>query len=434
MSGAKSEFSKSDLKIINDAPDPDSNLFNFDIMSDQLEDIITDSDLSTPFVIGIDGEWGSGKTTLLTKTYNSIQKVGNPSWKLIWFNAWKYEKYDPVFALYHSIIKELKDAPQQIKDILQNVAEVSLDAFTRKATGMSIQEIAGHFEDSLNHMKTLDSELENAIGKENRLIVFIDDLDRCDNDKILEILFNIKEVLNAKNTVFILGIDMKKIERAWDIKHKGYEKAVLEGKDHADKLFQLKIQLPRKEMGQVRQFINSYVQLPTNLQRLLAGSIRSNPRKAKLTLNTMYFVSKSVKSEEKFQEFFPSIVISSIMYNCYKDIMEITKESPESLFRAAFVCHDASYYDGFKSDFSVLTTNFGPDGKDTSVRPWTALLSPDIVTLYCYNILKLVLQDPDAFDFLKLLADYKGMGSDYSSVTSDTAILHQVITQMPFLQ
>ncbi len=63
---------------------------------------------------------------------------------------------------------------------------------------------------------------------------------------MLKILFNIKEILDAESTVFVLGIDMKKIERAWDIRHKGCVPAVLEGRDHTDKLFQLKIQLPKK--------------------------------------------------------------------------------------------------------------------------------------------------------------------------------------------
>ena len=289
MSEVDSQGIHTNLKIINDRPDPKSNLFNFDKMSKQMTEIITDPDLDTPFVIGIDGEWGSGKTTLLTKTYNEIEKINNSSWKLIWFNAWKYEKYDPVFALYEQIIDKLKTSTQKFKDNLRNVASVSLDAFSRKATGMSIKEVMDHFQDSMQSMDALDTELSEAIGKDGRLIIFIDDLDRCENDKILEILFNIKEILDAKNTVFVLGIDMKKIERAWDIKHKGYTQAVLEGKDHSDKLFQLKIQLPKKNLEELSKFVDLHVKLDPSMIKILAGGTRNNPRKIKHTLKYHIF-------------------------------------------------------------------------------------------------------------------------------------------------
>src|SRR5690242_202167 len=50
----------------------------------------------TPLTIGIHGEWGSGKTSFLGLLTERLQKAYaiNP----IWFNAWKYDKKDNLWA------------------------------------------------------------------------------------------------------------------------------------------------------------------------------------------------------------------------------------------------------------------------------------------------------------------------------------------------
>jgi len=82
---------------------------------------------------------------------------------------------------------------------------------------------------------------------DGKLIVFIDDLDRCDVDKALGILEAIKPFLNARGTIFVVAVDMKKIERAGELKYRGSSAGIIEGRDHVDKIFQLKLSLPPKE-------------------------------------------------------------------------------------------------------------------------------------------------------------------------------------------
>ena len=50
------------------------------------------------------------------------------------------------------------------------------------------------------------------VGKDGRLVVFIDDLDRCIPEKAIDILETIKLFLNVPQTVFLIGTDKKVIE------------------------------------------------------------------------------------------------------------------------------------------------------------------------------------------------------------------------------
>ena len=81
--------------------------------------------------------------------------------------------------------------------------------------------------------------------KENRLVVFIDDLDRCMPEKAIEVLEAIKLFLDVQGCIFVLGLDQEVIARGIELKYRelGLEKRAnyqtlsnrwqpLPGKDH----------------------------------------------------------------------------------------------------------------------------------------------------------------------------------------------------------
>lgn len=332
-----------DLKIYTDEPDPSSNFFDAEIFAETISSFILDVNLPTPYVIGLDGEWGSGKTTLLKKTFNLINSKKAPVYTTVWFNSWKYEKYDSVLALYQHIIEELQKTKGSIKsdlkDVLLITGMLASDVLSRKFLGIKLEEIQSKYEKAIADVKTIQDKLDENIGNNGRLIVFIDDLDRCENENILSILSNVKEVLNSKNTVFILGIDMKKIEVAWDIKHKGYEIAKTEGRDHVDKLFQLKVRIPPKSKSELMKYVASLVSgLPDKENQLIAKTVKENPRRIKLILNTMYFLAKQMQMAKTSPDDLPTLLIITLLSVIHNEIFQIIKRSPVAFFDAIFTC------------------------------------------------------------------------------------------------
>jgi formylglycine-generating enzyme required for sulfatase activity len=92
-------------------------------------------------------------------------------------------------------------------------------------------------------------ELESAVDTENiRIVVFIDDLDRCLPDRAVEFLKIIKLFLDVEGYLFILGIDRDVVEK---------DSFEIFPEDYLAKMIQLPLELPAVEPGRKRRFIES---------------------------------------------------------------------------------------------------------------------------------------------------------------------------------
>ncbi|ETJ25515.1 hypothetical protein Q604_UNBC17779G0001, partial [human gut metagenome] len=52
--------------------------------------------------------------------------------------------------------------------------------------------------------ETIHKILDYEIFDSKKIVIFIDDLDRCPEDKVLEVIESIKLILNSKNCIFFL--------------------------------------------------------------------------------------------------------------------------------------------------------------------------------------------------------------------------------------
>lgn len=221
---------------------------------------------------------------------------------------------------------------------------VSSDIVLRKTTGLGIEEVKKHFETSVKEIQILAQTLQNLIGENGRLFVFIDDLDRCSIDNSLEILESIKILFNAKNTKFVVAADMKKLESGWALKHKSVNDPLGEGREHLDKIFQLKLSLPSKilfsrkgEKEKADMLIESYLKgltdgkkLPINIERLIITAFPPNPRKIKRALSLAYFVGKNMIAidDTKFEGYFPHLLIWSVCSLYFSELAKEVKKIP----------------------------------------------------------------------------------------------------------
>ena len=215
---------ESHLRYYDDEPVDDTILFKNDRISSIISDVVLDTQLHTPFAICINGEWGEGKTSLLKSIYNKVKTniennsaYGNQI-KTLWFNAWEYERLDPVAALLYLIQDEYKGRQDKFRKTAKSVGLVLFDMAIRAHTNMSLKDMKEYFEQSVKSITSIRDDLGNLI-ENGRLIIFIDDLDRCIIEKTLEMLEALKIFLNAKNVVVVLAADIQKLERAWELRY-----------------------------------------------------------------------------------------------------------------------------------------------------------------------------------------------------------------------
>ena len=196
---------------------------NFLEMLDNVED---------NFTIFINGDWGTGKTFFVKQihillTYynqfikkelnNHIEKLdeitGKESFcdlKLeknyvpIYYNAWNNDSHiDPVKSIIFNIIKEhnfLKDYQKESKDILNKIASVldMVNVFSNGSVKDLVETFSGNniapeivtMENLKETMNTLLDQL--LVERGDKLVIFIDELDRCNPIYAIKLLERIK--------------------------------------------------------------------------------------------------------------------------------------------------------------------------------------------------------------------------------------------------
>ncbi|MDP4266307.1 MAG: P-loop NTPase fold protein [Bacteroidota bacterium] len=273
------------------------DLLDFDYLVDVAKKIILNDEL-TPSTIGIYGDWGSGKSSLMDMIKNDLSK--NEDILCLKFNGWLFEGYeDAKIALVGSILDEIskkKRLSQKAKGILKNlydntdflklsgkiakygidffltgglatISEITIETIKKSliAKGEKVED--SEIEDVLNAFKS--KEIRNNVrsfhtdfaslleqSKIKRLVVFIDELDRCKHETILETLEAIRLFLFAKGTSFVIGADERQIRYAVQMKYpdvKGNQMDI--GKEYLEKLIQYPIRIPQLGAKEVQFYI-----------------------------------------------------------------------------------------------------------------------------------------------------------------------------------
>ena len=291
-------------KIVVDTPTREG--LGFQDYADALVDIIVDS--GSPFTIGILGEWGVGKTSLMKTMCGKLKDEHEEKIIPIWFNAWRCERERnlaiiPLLQLLVSEIKDdsLKKAFWRLLKSIQitipvGVAEISAGG------GSQIQ-----VEEDIYYakLKAIETALEE---NKEKIVVFIDDLDRCAPDKILEVLESTKVFLDIKGFVYVLGLSPEVVVKAIEQK---YEAMGINGEDYLEKIVQIPFRIPDWNVTDRGDFLTDLVDKdkidPTykntigKYKDIIQEVIEKTPRQVKRFINT-YICEQEIFKEKKLDQ------------------------------------------------------------------------------------------------------------------------------------
>jgi len=171
-------------------------------------------------------------------------------------------------------------------------------AYLEQFTGVDLSKDVGYdlnqmFGDDVDDPYGFVNKFEDGFGKavndyvnakENgRLIVFIDDLDRCLPENALTVLESLKLYLDKANCVFFIGLDKRVIEQAVRQRYKTLVDVT--GKEYIEKMIQLNFFLPEKDPVEVRKILqvglNSSYATKEKMWKLIQDATKSNVRKVK---------------------------------------------------------------------------------------------------------------------------------------------------------
>jgi hypothetical protein len=246
------------MRLHNDEPTLLDQLGRIDLVQRVGDDVAT---CEPPHVFGIHGDWGSGKTSFLhqlqayltgkcpqqpERDLERAKRKGLPIGAhkgyvtVVWFEAWRYQQEKaPIVALLQEIRTQLPwyskalSQTRKLGEVAVRSALLAFEDLTKKIgiQASKIQEVGEKWEQE--HLATvlpshmirehLQHALKTLLGDTDetppgqprpRLVVMVDDLDRCEAKAAYKLIEGIKIYLNLPNCVFVLGMNQKIIEDA----------------------------------------------------------------------------------------------------------------------------------------------------------------------------------------------------------------------------
>ena len=299
------------------------DLLGYTVHAELLKKIIMEPS-NLPVTIGLYGDWGCGKSSTLKILQEKIEKDADSKENtiVVYFDGWSFESFDDAkMALIQGIVEKLesntsitKECIGAVRQLAKTVKEkifsmrtllwsvkniVAPAALTYTTGGLTILPSLLSFFESYNSdekkkeladaltgkdaetflKKALNThinadqfsavrefresfcELIEATGKE-RIVILIDDLDRCLPQHIIDNLEAIKLFLNVEKTAFIIAADQNIVSNAimrqygekLGIQKRGESERSI-GEDYMDKFIHIPYTIPKLSDQEVESYV-----------------------------------------------------------------------------------------------------------------------------------------------------------------------------------
>ncbi len=158
-----------------------------------------------------------------------------------------------------------------------------------------------------------------------RLVIFVDDLDRCLPEKTIQVLEALKLFLDVPGCIFVLALDNEAIESAIRRRYQGEVKA----REYLEKIVQVPFILPPIETEPMRAYVQSLAPaLPDpRCAEVFAVGLGANPRQVKRILNIFLLLSRLVERRPELKEAIQPVRLAKIVaiQHTHRDLYDLVK-------------------------------------------------------------------------------------------------------------
>ena len=417
---------------------------NIQKYANSLSKFIRNSD--TPITIGLQGEWGTGKTSLMSLLLENFNEDGKErEIATSWVNTWEYSLFkgasETTPAVLSGMLEKLRDENSDIWTI-KDVAADKVKKATKFLSGLANQVIANqtgvnvkeaardssteknvaHIVEVKNLIASIINELiEHSKNKIQKVVFFVDDLDRIPPTDAVEVLESLKNIFDIPKCVFILAIDydvvVKGLESKFGKKTKENER---EFRSFFDKIIQVPFTMPvgaydittflktkLKDLGVEQVFIEASIGQITKIVRYTIGN---NPRSLKRYLNTFSLINQIMDDDEDSEKDDNNIILLFAVLGIqvsYPQIFRLLTQNPDYL--------GWNEKDGNKIglDLSKTKENIENVGETTFTdETWEQIIwgfcqEDPYLKVKCFNILEL-------FNFLRELSCKNDLNEEWN--------------------
>lgn len=244
------------------------------------------SSIEQPFVIALKSEFGTGKTDFLQRWKRHLNNSDKSKFKAVYFNAWETDyASEPLVALISQIVPEITSKKNDLLDALdamvmysfgatlsgvvdfvdptgaikkaaQTSREIAQSASKEKLDQKKYGKFKQRFEEFEATEKAIDQfrkALSTALYDSNKskLIILIDELDRCRPTYAIEVLECIKHLFNISGIIFVIAVDNEQLQNAVSSVYG----SKLDGDGYLRKFFDWQLNLPKPSAKQYTRYL-----------------------------------------------------------------------------------------------------------------------------------------------------------------------------------
>lgn len=315
-------------------------------------------------------DWNEELTTLAKQSF------------CVWYSPWQHQHVDnPLVSLLIEIIEQykaqatnskkkqkwLRDGKIVVLTLLKellvkvpaNVFNPLVTEVIKKGTdiwqnvqGTDLTELSQgqrfhiKFEEAIESLlSTLTDDKDEKLNEEARLIIFIDDLDRCEDQVVVKLLESIKLYLNSRRCVFVFGMDDGAVLKA--LQHYWSDRSEDDNREYLEKLFQAHLPIPIPLISKIQNFVKAQIdkhKFPDSekISKDIAQLLEANPRKIKNFLNSLCASWVLFAGSEQTQEHFaPRFVLFHYLRLYHKSVWRLLERQPWALQLLTEVLNDS---------------------------------------------------------------------------------------------
>lgn len=275
---------------------PPQDLISHERLAERLLSAV--SQLEPGAVVSLEADWGRGKTDVLSRIWKQTEEHPSFDTRPIWLNPWAHRDRNLLTPVVEQLLEQV---PQNQRDqkvaryagdvvaagmavgiaALQGVVDPGLADGMARTSLVIPQLIRRYFQDPDLQKEILAEGFQASRGAESfanlvhsvlpqerqaagaRLLILVDDLDRCLPDEQVELLREIRFVLTARRAAsVILAVDPTSLGSALRATYKNEN---FRASPYLDKLFHLRVRMRAVSPRESKALIEGHLQRPRRL-------------------------------------------------------------------------------------------------------------------------------------------------------------------------
>lgn len=283
-------------------------------------------------IISLDGDWGSGKTFFIKQFEYMIKNINSfPNNRVfcendkdvfkklkednlvIYYNAWENDDHDnPLESIMYTILNEFPNQKKQLigfeeykkifKVFMEDIIKISSNGILNIENFNKIksyEDITSSIITSEEKKKSFNNLIDEILANNQRLILVVDELDRCRPTFSVKMLETLKHFYNNEKITIIVVTNNKELTHTIK-KFYGYE---FGGSGYLNKFYDVVISLETKDIKQYLQkqlnFCNSSY-FPSDMSYLIIKYYNFTLRECNKFITMYKMLSSYIEHESAF--------------------------------------------------------------------------------------------------------------------------------------